>query len=399
MTENNSNDSSGGEATPERVVGTPKTNGTHSERVSATPTTGGTEPERVVGTPKTANPLVSDATAAPADEHAGPYKASETHTRSEETQRRGEKVASVWFVIAFLGGIGFLVAYFLFRSSEIADPQIAQYSNMLLGGTLTLAMFGIGAGMTVWARQVMPHYEVASPYDELPSDEKEKGSFSAFFMQGADESGFTKRPLMRRTLILAMLPLGLAPIVLLRDTGPVPGDLMKKTMWEHGRRIVVEGTGRPLRPEDFENDPNAMVSALPAADDDHHHLSLTDQAKTVIILIKIPEEDWQERMTEEIEGTDGQTRLNWTHNGIVAYSKICTHVGCPAALYERTTHRILCPCHQSTFDASNAAEVVFGPAHRPLPQLPIGVDDEGYLIATGDFDEPTGPTFWEYAKD
>lgn len=359
------------------------------------------EDERVVGTPRAEESVVSGDSPTPESEHEGPYKASETHARPEAMQRRGEKLASLWFVLAFLGGIGFLVAYFVFGPSQIADPRIAQYSNMLLGGTLTLALFGIGAGMTVWARQVMPHYDVASPYDELPSNEQEKSSFGEFFMRGADESGFTKRPLMRRTLILAMLPLGLAPIVLLRDTGPLPGNTLKETAWRNGRRMYVEGTHRALRPEDFENDPSGMVSALPAIDDDQypHGISMNEQAKSVILLIKIPEEDWQGRMTEEVEGTDGQTRLNWTHDGIVAYSKICTHVGCPAALYERTTHRILCPCHQSTFDAANAAEVVFGPAHRPLPQLPIGVDDDGFLIATGDFTEPPGPTFWDYAKD
>jgi ubiquinol-cytochrome c reductase iron-sulfur subunit len=79
----------------------------------------------------------------------------------------------------------------------------------------------------------------------------------------------------------------------------------------------------------------------------------------------------------------------------VAYSKICTHVGCPAALYEETTHHILCPCHQSTFDATNGAKVIFGPAARALPQLPIAVDGEGYLIATADYDVPVGPSFWE----
>jgi ubiquinol-cytochrome c reductase iron-sulfur subunit len=256
----------------------------------------------------------------------------------------------------------------------------------------------------VWARNVMPHYEVASPYDELPSNEKEKGSFSEFFMRGADESGFTRRPLMRRTLIAAMLPLGIAPIILLRDTGPLPGDKLKVTPWADGRRMVVEGTHREIRPEDLEEDPYGMISALPLMHEEdygeHEHyphgISLNDQAKSVILLIKMPQgEDgqveWGEEMTEE--------RRNWTHNGIIAYSKICTHVGCPAALYERTTHRILCPCHQSTFDAANAAEVVFGPAHRALPQLPIGVDSEGYLVSTGDFSEAPGPTFWDYAKD
>ncbi len=91
-------------------------------------------------------------------------------------------------------------------------------------------------------------------------------------------------------------------------------------------------------------------------------------------------------------------RENWNVGGIVAYSKICTHVGCPAALYEQTTHHILCPCHQSTFDALDSAKVIFGPAARPLPQLPIGVDSEGYLIAKSDFNEPVGPSFWERGR-
>ncbi|MFI6577270.1 Rieske 2Fe-2S domain-containing protein [Nocardiopsis sp. NPDC050513] len=382
-------------------------------------------PERVLGTPSSeaGESVVSSASAEA--EHEGPYPAAETHAHSEEVQRRGEKIASLWFVIAFLGGVGFLVSYYLFPPNAedvpaIADPQIGQYSNMLLGGTLALALFGIGAGMTVWARRVMPHYEVSSPYDDLPSSDEEKGSFGDFFMKSADESGFTRRPLMRRTLIAAMLPLGLAPIVLLRDTGPLPGDKLRDTPWAEGVRMVVEGTDRFIRAEDLESEPNGMITALPyvAHDGGHgegghgegegegeseryaqnYHLSLNDKAKSVILLIKIPEGDYKSGMTETVEGQD-EPRINWTHNGIVAYSKICTHVGCPAALYERTTHRILCPCHQSTFDAANAAEVVFGPAHRPLPQLPIGVDDEGYLVATGDFTEPPGPTFWDYAKD
>jgi ubiquinol-cytochrome c reductase iron-sulfur subunit len=87
--------------------------------------------------------------------------------------------------------------------------------------------------------------------------------------------------------------------------------------------------------------------------------------------------------------------MDWTVQDIVCYSKICTHVGCPVALYEQTTHHILCPCHQSTFDAPKGAEVLFGPAPRPLPQLPLAVDAEGYLVANGDFNEPVGPSFWE----
>ncbi|ASU83313.1 ubiquinol-cytochrome C reductase [Nocardiopsis gilva YIM 90087] len=355
--------------------------------------------DRVIGTPSDAS---SDSiVAGPADphrEHAGPYPAEETHKHSEEEQRRGEKVASLWFVIAFLAGIGFLVAYFAWPPNAagepaIADPQIGQYSNMALGGTLALALFAIGAGMTVWARRVMPHYEVSSPYDELPSAPEEKKSFGEFFMKSADESGFLKRPLMRRTLLLAMAPLGLAPIVMLRDTGPLPGDKLHKTLWEKGMHMVVEGTDRKIKVADL-NVAGGMITALPYVEhsEEHPHgISLNDKAKAVVLLIKMPEDAWGPDMSDK--------QLNWTQDGIIAYSKICTHVGCPAALYEQGTHRILCPCHQSTFDAANGAKVVFGPAHRPLPQLPLTVDSEGYLVADGDFPEAVGPTFWDAEKE
>ncbi|TQN32028.1 menaquinol-cytochrome c reductase iron-sulfur subunit precursor [Haloactinospora alba] len=376
MTDNNTNHDNGGAEDRDRVIGTPSS----------------ADDDAIIAAEEDQHP-----------EHEGAYPAEETQKHSEEVQRRGEKVAALWFVLAFLAGIGFFVAYFAFPPNAegepaIANPQTGQYSNMALGGTLTVALFAIGAGMTVWARKVMPHYEVSSPYDELPSPAEEKSSFGDFFMKGANESGLTKRPLMRRTMLAAMLPLGLAPLVLLRDTGPLPGDKLKHTMWRKGMRMVVEGgTGEGddqwIRAEDLANEPGGMITALPYAEPTEEHpegLSLDEKAKAVVLLIRMPQDSWGERMKEE----NGK-RLDWTQDGIVAYSKICTHVGCPAALYERDTHRILCPCHQSTFDAANAAEVVFGPAHRPLPQLPLSVDDEGYLVADGDFDTAVGPTFWD----
>jgi ubiquinol-cytochrome c reductase iron-sulfur subunit len=99
------------------------------------------------------------------------------------------------------------------------------------------------------------------------------------------------------------------------------------------------------------------------------------------------------RMTkDEIRAQQGD---NWDYAGILCFSKICTHIGCPINLYERRTHHLLCPCHQSTFDLADAARVIFGPAGHHLPQLPIGVDDEGFLVATMPFQEPVGPSFWE----
>jgi ubiquinol-cytochrome c reductase iron-sulfur subunit len=112
---------------------------------------------------------------------------------------------------------------------------------------------------------------------------------------------------------------------------------------------------------------------------------LEEKAKAAVLLMRLKPED--------LHVSPG--REDWNYAGIVAYSKICTHVGCPVALYEQQTHHLLCPCHQSQFDVSREATVIFGPAKRPLPQLPITVDDEGYLIARSDFTEPVGPSFWE----
>jgi ubiquinol-cytochrome c reductase iron-sulfur subunit len=119
------------------------------------------------------------------------------------------------------------------------------------------------------------------------------------------------------------------------------------------------------------------------------HEKLDAKAKAAVLLVRLKPED--------LNWTSDK-RKSWSYDGIVAYSKICTHVGCPVALYEQQTHHLLCPCHQSQFDISNECAVIFGPAARPLPQLPITVDAEGYLVARSDFDQPVGPSFWEREK-
>jgi ubiquinol-cytochrome c reductase iron-sulfur subunit len=90
-----------------------------------------------------------------------------------------------------------------------------------------------------------------------------------------------------------------------------------------------------------------------------------------------------------------QGQENFNFGELFAYTKVCSHLGCPASLYEQQTYRILCPCHQSQFDALHFARPIFGPAARALAQLPITIDSDGYLVANGDFAEPVGPAFWE----
>ena len=119
------------------------------------------------------------------------------------------------------------------------------------------------------------------------------------------------------------------------------------------------------------------------------HGWIEEKAKAIVLLVRIDPGDLR----------NPEDRADWSYEGIVAYSKVCTHVGCPVALYEQQTHHLLCPCHQSQFDVANHAAVIFGPAARPLPQLPITVDDEGYLVAQSDFKEPVGPSFWERERN
>ena len=217
----------------------------------------------------------------------------------------------------------------------------------------------------------------------------DRAAFKRDFAEGAAISQVTRRPLMRRTLLLATAPLALAPLVLLRDLGPLPQTSLRTTVWRKGLRVVTLGGLRPLTPGDL-SVAGSMITVIPEGyQDDQDAL-----AKAGVILIKF--EPGQLNVPTNVVGGVTVSSQNWTiDNTIVAYSKICTHVGCPVGLYEQQTHHLLCPCHQSTFDVTQDAKVIFGPAGRPLPQLKITVDDQCYLVADAPFREAVGPSFWE----
>jgi len=299
--------------------------------------------------------------------------------------KKAERIVATLFILAFLAGLGFIASYEIFGAGSLTKVL---RSNLALGGTLSLSLLALAAGATIWVRNVMPTVELTEQRHLLASDPKDKEEFKETWEEGTDASQFVKRPILRRTLIAATIPLGVAPIILLRDTGPLPGKSLEHTVWRNGLRLLVYGTNRPITPAEFAS-PGSIISVVPEGfqnDDD-----ALAKAATVIIKFR----PGQMVFTTENHPVPNKVVENWTVENIVAYSKICTHVGCPAALYEQTTHHILCPCHQSTFDAAQGARVLFGPATRPLPQLPIGVDSQGFLIATGDFPVPVGPSYWE----
>jgi ubiquinol-cytochrome c reductase iron-sulfur subunit len=344
-------------------------------------------PRRVIGTPSPA-PRAVDVQAEP------DQPAFSAEPEDPRRARNAERVVAALFVLAFLAGCGFIAAYIGLEVGNSTIPHgadavvAAMRSNYALGTCLSIALLALGAGSIIWVRHLTPNIEIEEERHELASEPAERQAFKRDFAEGAAISQVTKRPIVRRTMLLATAPLALAPLVLLRDLGPLPQTDLRHTVWKKGLRAVTLGGNRPLRPADFST-PGSLITVIPQGyQDDQNAL-----AKAGVILIKFAPGELHIPTIKQ-----GDTQLygmNWTVDNIVAYSKICTHVGCPVALYEQTTHHILCPCHQSTFDAANGANVIFGPAARALPQLPLMLDSEGYIVAASDFTQPVGPSFWE----
>jgi len=342
-------------------------------------------PRRVIGTPSPA-PVAVDTEKAP---EKPPIVADPPDMRHA---RNAERLVAALFVLAFIAGCGFIAAFVGLEvgggtSGDVVDAVFR--SNLALGLSLSVALLAIAAGSIIWVRHLTPDIEIVEERHDLASSPKDRAAFQETFAEGTAVSQVTKRPLIRRTLLLAAAPLTLAPLVLLRDMGPQPGTSLRFTVWRKGLRAVTLGGNRPLRPADF-NIPGAMITMIPEGFQDNPDAL----AKAGVILIKFAPNELH--IPTNYDGGTLVSTMNWTiERSVVAYSKICTHVGCPVALYEQTTHHILCPCHQSTFDAANGANVIFGPAARALPQLPLMVDSEGYLAAASDFTQPVGPSFWE----
>ncbi|MDR6267966.1 ubiquinol-cytochrome c reductase iron-sulfur subunit [Arthrobacter russicus] len=285
------------------------------------------------------------------------------------------------FGISVLGTILFFVAYFGVRLDQSVGTLRLQ--NMLLGLGTAFAMLGIGTGIVHWAKALMPDHEVSEERHPIRSEEDRKAAVEIVDTI-AEESGIKRRPLIRNTLIGAIALAPLPAIVLFRDLDLNPDvNLLRHTMWKEGTRLVRDPTGTPIKASDVTL--GSAFHVIPEGLNELQEGKLNEKAKAVVLLMRLD--------PASLNPSPG--RENWGYNGIVAYSKICTHVGCPVALYEQQTHHLLCPCHQSTFDLTQECKVIFGPAVRPLPQLPIKVDAEGYLVAQSDFHEPVGPSYWE----
>lgn len=320
--------------------------------------------------------------------------------------KRAEIQVATLFGLSIVGTVGFLVAYFAIPMHKYV--WIPWFGNLdllhtLFGIFLGLSLLGIGLGAVHWAKTLMPDTEVVEERHAIVSPAQDRQAVVDIMARGAEQSQIGRRPLIKvaggTALGIFALPLLLQVIGGLGPMEDAHREL-RNTFWRKGLRLMTDPEGRPIKAADVTL--GSVYHVLPEGIYDNLHQKpaegqtfqhdedlglLERKAKAAVLLMRLDPGAFVSSKARD-----------WGYYGIVAYSKICTHAGCPVGLYEQQTHHLLCPCHQSTFDVTNDCEVIFGPAKRPLPQLKITVDKDGYLIADDGFAEPVGPSFWTRAR-
>jgi ubiquinol-cytochrome c reductase iron-sulfur subunit len=272
-------------------------------------------------------------------------------------ERRIERLVAASFAVTIGSGVALLVLY--------ASGGQTQLEGVLLA----ICLGGLGLGVVLWAEGLMETRITVEERHPFAS----AGDAPTLSEVLDEEGGFTRRRLLVGMLLGALGGLAAALAIPVLSLGPAPGRELFTTSWMAGRRLV--GTdGLPIQAADLQV--GSMVTVFPEGD--------VGSAQAQTLLIRVP--DGALQLDPE--------RLAVAPGGYVAYSKVCTHAGCPVGLYRADEHKLICPCHQSTFDVLEGATPVFGPAARPLPQLPIALAADGTFTALGDFPEPVGPAFW-----
>ena len=273
--------------------------------------------------------------------------------------RTATRVIGWAFGLSALASVGLFVVYALG-----GQPQIE-------GALLGVALGGLAVGFVVWGTRLLPQGPFVEEREPMEVSAAQREDLERDLERGVD--AVQRRTFLRRMLVGALGALGLAALLPVRSLGPGPGRTLFRTQWRAGTRLVT-ADGTAIGADDLPV--GGILTVFPEG-----HTDAAD-SQTVLIrvdpaLLRLPPE-----------------RLHWTPEGFIAYSKICTHAGCPVGLYEQRSHELFCPCHQSVFLVLEGAVPVEGPATRPLPQLPLRIGSDGAITAGGDFPEPVGPAFW-----
>lgn len=277
----------------------------------------------------------------------------------EPTAKSPTRAIALAFAVSLTASVALCVVYI-----TGGQPQLE-------GVLLFFGLGGIAAGFIHWGATLLPQGPYVQGRHELSSGGEAQEEATDTVEEGIAD--LDRRRLLVRLLGGAFAALGAALVFPVRSLGERPGGSLFHTPWRRGIRVVDEHD-HPVRPEDLAV--GTVVTVFPEGN--------TDAADAQTLLIRLAQHEYRPRAGRE----------SWAVGDVVAFSKICPHAGCPVGLYEPDTQKLYCPCHQSVFDVLDAAEPTSGPATRPLPQLPLAVDSEGYLVAQSDYHEPVGPGFW-----
>ena len=276
----------------------------------------------------------------------------------EPATRRVERMIGVAFLVAAIAGVALLGLY------------LAGGQTQLEAVLLAICLGGIGFGITAWSHWLLSGTEQVEARHSLASPARTTA--------GADDetASITRRRFLISSLAAAFAGLGaaLAIPVAVAGSGARP-DAVRDAPGRPGSRVVGLD-GLPVNIDDLPID--GVLTVFPGGGRRARRMRQTLLIRVADGLLQLPPD-----------------RMAWAPQGCVAYSKLCTHAGCPVGLYRAAEHKLICPCHQSTFDVLEGATPTFGPAARPLPQLPIQLAADGTFVALGDFPEPVGPGFWD----
>ncbi len=343
-------------------------------------------------------------------------------TRAE---KRAERTVAYWLLLGGVAGLALLVVFLFwpwqYRGRDEAGHIFYDLATPLYGLTFGLSILAIGIGAVLFQKKFIPEEVSIQERHDGRSPEIQRRTVAANLNDALETSTIKRRKVVGMSLGIALGTFGIGTAVafiggLIKNPWkPVipTAEGKKAVLWTSGWTPRYKGetiylarnTGRSataatpvftkMRPEDL--DAGGMETVFPWREDDGFGVTAESKEKLAhiamgvrnpVMLIRIRPQDMPRVVKRK-----GQESFNF--GDLFAFTKVCSHLGCPCSLYEQQTYRILCPCHQSQFDALHFAKPIFGPAARALAQLPITIDQEGYLVANGDFIEPVGPAFWE----
>jgi ubiquinol-cytochrome c reductase iron-sulfur subunit len=304
-----------------------------------------------------------------------PRGQNDMHWRFEDDPkgaRRAElRIAACW-TVTMLCGIGLAWVY------------VAGGQAQIEGALLFAAFAGLGVGFVLWARDLLPGHDVIASRGGLTHVSDEADRRLAVQSLGRGLEPMARRPFLAKMLGGVLTVFGIGLVFPIASLGPRVEGQFAVTPWRRGMRAVSEN-GTPVKPSDIEA--NGVLTVFPDTGED---LGSPAMAQSAVLLINVAFAPFQVLPGRE----DWHIGAVGSGDCIVGFSKICTHAGCPVSLYDWSAHKLVCPCHQSTFAVLEDCKPIFGPAPRNLAQLPLGVDNAGYIVSRSDFNEPVGPGYW-----